>query len=112
MRAADCTICFGMSFINSGRGMSVPTTPNRIPWFFCMNRFKTSQKNPKNLWMKLLENARIPYVVRYGSCTSKAVNCYSKSTYCLILGAEDGHGDRGHQARANFFIQLGKQAEF
>lgn len=45
MRTADCTICFGMSFINSGRGMSVPTTPNRIPWFFCMNKFKTTQKH-------------------------------------------------------------------
>lgn len=43
---------------------------------------------------------------------SKAVSVNSKSTYCLILGAEDGHGHRGHQAWAHFFIQLGKQAEF
>lgn len=40
MRTADRTICFGMSFINSGRGMSVPTTPNRIPWFFCIEQIQ------------------------------------------------------------------------
>lgn len=27
-----------MIFISSCRGMSVPTTPRRIPWFFCTER--------------------------------------------------------------------------
>lgn len=80
-RTADCTICFGMSFISSCRGMSVPTTPNRIPWFFCMIRFNIHnlRRNSHEYsatweWFKNMKYRR-----------TKDKNVYQNCTYALYL---------------------------